>query len=208
MWRQADGGPVAPFTRIRAADVRSGKYVPRDPQALARVLSYLDAPEAGGRYALMVWPVHCEIGTWGHNVVDKVRAAYNRWEIATLRPVRKVFKGMTAWTENYGALQAEVPDPRDPDTQLNSELIRQLGAAERIVVAGEASSHCVRATVEHLAEHLPAGHIDKLVLFSDCMGPVPGFEEEADTFLSAMRMRGATVCTSREYTQAFSQKVR
>ncbi|SCK27225.1 Nicotinamidase-related amidase [Variovorax sp. HW608] len=207
LWRQADGGPVAPFTQISAADVRAGKYAPRDPQALARVLSYLDALEAGGRYALMVWPVHCEIGTWGHNVEDEVRAAYNRWESATLRPVRKVFKGMNAWTENYSALQAEVPDPQDPDTQLNRELIRQLDEAERIVVAGEASSHCVRATVEHLAEHLPSGHLGKLVLLSDCMSPVPGFEKQAETFLGAMRMRGATVCTSREYMQAFCQKV-
>jgi nicotinamidase-related amidase len=90
------------------------------------------------------------------------------------------------------------PDPQDPQTQLNSELVGQLDDAERIVVAGEASSHCVRATVERLAELLPSGHLDKLVLLSDCMSPVPGFEKEAETFLSAMRTRGATVCTSRE----------
>lgn len=196
MWRKADGTAVGPFTQISAADVRAGTYRPRDAEALPRVLAYLDALEAGGRYSLMVWPVHCEIGTWGHNVQDAVRAAYNRWEQASLRPVRKVFKGMNAWTENYSALQAEVPDPQDPQTELNRNLIAALDAGDEIVIAGEASSHCVRATTEHLADHLPSGRVGKLVLLADCMSPVTGFEAQADAFLAAMGARGATVTTS------------
>lgn len=198
-WRQADGSAVAPFTTISAGDVRAGRFVPRHPDAMPRVLAYLDALEAQGRYTLMVWPVHCEIGTWGHNVEDRVRAAYNRWEAKTLQPVRKVLKGMNAWTENYSALQAEVPDPQDPQTQLNRGLIGQLHEADRIVIAGEASSHCVRATTEHLAEHLPAGGVRKLVLLSDCMSPVSGFEQQSEEFLARMRSAGATVCTSSEW---------
>lgn len=198
MWQRAGGGPVAPFTQISAADVRAGTFRPRDAAALPRVLDYLDALEAGGRYTLMVWPVHCEIGTWGHNVHGAVREAYGRWEAATLKPVRKVFKGMNAWTENYSALQAEVPDPQDPETQLNTALVAALDAGERIVIAGEASSHCVRATAEHLAAHLPSGRVDKIVLLEDCMSPVPGFEAQAREFLGAMRERGATVCAAQD----------
>ena len=201
MWISQSGQPVAPFTSIKAADVRAGNYRPRDRAALPRVQAYLEALEAGSRYTLMVWPVHCEIGTWGCNVEESVRAAYNRWERASLRPVRKVFKGMNAWTENYSALQAEVPDPQDPATQLNTGLIAQLDAAERIVIGGEASSHCVRATTEHLADNLPSRRIDKIVLLSDCMSPVPGFEAQADAFIATMRSRGALVTTSREYLQ-------
>lgn len=199
MWQRADGAPVAPFTQISAAQVRAGEYRPRRSQDLGRVLAYLDALEAGGRYQLMVWPVHCETGTWGHNVEEGLRQAYNRWEARTLQPVRKVFKGMNAWTENYSALQAEVPDPQDPDTQLNTALIAALDVADQIVVAGEASSHCVRATCEHLADHLPSRRVDKLVLLADCMSPVGGFEAQAETFLAAMRARGATVTTSADY---------
>ncbi len=197
-WQQGDGTAVTPFTQIAATDVRGGRYLPRAPGALPRVLAYLDALEAGGRYQLMVWPVHCEIGTWGHNVHEAVRAAYNRWEQAALQPVRKVFKGMNVWTENYSALQAEVPDADDPGTQLNVELIAWLDTAERIVIAGEASSHCVRATTEHLAAHLPSGNPGKLVLLADCMSPVGGFEAQADAFLVDMRARGATVTHSTE----------
>jgi len=92
-WQMADGSAPAPFTQIAAADVRAGRFVPRDSAATARVLAYLDALEANGRYQLMVWPVHCEIGTWGHNVHEAVRAAYNRWEEARHAVVAKVGKG-------------------------------------------------------------------------------------------------------------------
>jgi nicotinamidase/pyrazinamidase len=201
MWQSADGGPVQPFTLIAAADVRAGTYRPRQAVALPRVLAYLDALEAGGRYQLMVWPVHCETGTWGHNVEDNVRRAYNRWEAATLQPVRKVFKGMNAWTESYSALQAEVPDPQDPGTVLNTGLVAALDAADQILVAGQASSHCVRATTENLADHLPSGRVDKIVLLADCMSPVTGFEAQAAEFLATMRARGATVTTSTDYAQ-------
>jgi nicotinamidase-related amidase len=199
MWRAADGSAVAPFTQIGAAQVRAGAYLPRRPEDTPRVLAYLDALEAQGRYRLMIWPAHCEIGTWGHNVEDGLRAAYNRWEAAASRPVRKIHKGMNPWTENYSALRAEVPDPDDPRTQLDSALIAALDEAPCLVIAGEASSHCVRATTEHLADHLPSGRVDKLVLLADCMSPVPGFEAQAETFLAAMRGRGATVAASAEW---------
>src|SRR5471032_1990979 len=61
-WITGDGGPVAPFTQIAAADVRARRYLPRSAAALPRALAYLDALEAAGRYQLMIWPVHCEIG--------------------------------------------------------------------------------------------------------------------------------------------------
>ncbi|MBC5763820.1 isochorismatase family protein [Ramlibacter albus] len=196
MWVQGDGRDVAPFTQVSSADVRAGKYRPRRDGDLPRVLAYLDALEAGGRYSLMVWPVHCEVGTWGHNVEDELRAAYNRWEAARLVPVRHVMKGMNAWTENYSALQAEVPDAEDPETQLNTRLVAQLDRASTIAIAGEASSHCVRATTEHLVQHMPSRNAGKIVLLQDCMSPVAGFEAQAGEFLDAMRRKGVRVTTT------------
>lgn len=197
-WQKADGSDVAPFTQVSAAQVRAGEFVPRGAGGRDRALAYLDALEARGRYRLMVWPVHCEIGTWGHNVQEDLRTAYNRWERATLQPVRKVFKGMNAWTEMYSALQAEVPDPQDPETELNRRLVARLDEADLVVVAGEASSHCVRATTEHLVESLPSGRAGKVMLLADCMSPVAGFEAEATAFLQAMAARGVRVAAAKD----------
>jgi nicotinamidase/pyrazinamidase len=191
-WQTREGGPVAPFTSITAAQLRAGDFRTRDPAAAARAAAYVDALESRGRYTLMVWPVHCEIGSWGHAVHAAVRAAYNRWEERQQRSVQRVLKGSNPWTEHYSAVMAEVPDAADPGTQLNRALLARLQPAERLLIAGQASSHCVRATTEHLADHL-GGDLGRVVLLSDGMSPVAGFESAADDFLSAMRRRGLQV---------------
>lgn len=197
-WQRGDGGDVAPFTAITAADVRAGAYRTRDAAAQARALQYVEALEARGRYVLMVWPVHCEIGSWGHGVHPAVRAAYNGWEVRQLKVVRKVAKGSNLWTEHYSALQAEVPDPSDPDTLLNQGLLGVLERADTLIVAGEAGSHCVKSTVEDLVDQLPGGRADRLVLLTDCMSPVGGFQAQHDAFLKGMAARGARLATSAE----------
>ena len=194
----ADGDDVPPFTQITAAQVRAGEFLPRDPSALPRTLAYLDALESRGRYTLMVWPVHCEIGTWGHGVHADVRDAYGRWERMRLRNVRKVAKGENPWTEHYSAIQAEVPDSEDEHTQLNTALLAALDRAELLFIAGEASSHCVRATTEHVVANLPGGRPERVVLLTDCMSPVAGFEAQHQAFLDEMRARGVRLATSAE----------
>lgn len=197
-WRGRDGGAVKPFTTIPAAQLRAGKYLPRDASALPRVAAYLDALESQGRYTHMVWPFHCEIGSWGHGVHASVLAACGDWQQQRQRAATAVFKGMNPWTENYSALQAEVPDPADPNTQLNTRLLAQLDTAELLLIAGEASSHCVRATTEHLLQHLPSGRPERIVLLTDCMSPVAGFEAQHHAFLAAVQAQGVKLVDSSE----------
>lgn len=203
-WRSGNGEPVAPFTPITAAQLRAGEFVPRHDDDLPRTLNYLDELEARGRYTLMAWPVHCEIGTWGHNVHADVRAAYGRWEEERQFIVRKVPKGANPWTEHYSALMAEVPDADDPRSQLNRGLLDSLDRADLILVAGEAGSHCVRATVEHMAEHLPGGNLSRVVLLTDCMSPIAGFAPAQAAFLQRMRDLGVQERTSKDMARALA----
>jgi nicotinamidase/pyrazinamidase len=192
-WMDAHKAPVPPFTQITAADVERGLYVPRDAAALPRVMAYLHRLEAAGRYTLMVWPTHCEIGSWGHNVHADVRAAYNHWEENSLRTVSKIIKGTNPWTEHYSAIQAEVPDDDDPGTQMNVAFIKMLGDADRVYITGEAGSHCVKATTEHIVDNWDQSQLAKLVLVTDCMSPVTGFEEQYRDFIATMRERGVRI---------------
>jgi len=195
-WRDGAGRAVTPFTQIAAADVAKGRFVPRDPAAMGRVKAYLAQLEAAGRYKLMVWPTHCEIGSWGHNVHADVRAAYNGWEERTLRTVTKIVKGANPWTEHYSAIQAEVPDADDDSTQINHALIAQLAKADQVYITGEAGSHCVKATTEHIVEHWDSAQLAKLVLVTDCMSAVSGFDEQFTGFIAAMRERGVQLAQS------------
>jgi len=197
-WQTAAGGEATSFTQISAAEVRAGKYLPRLPAALPRILHYLDQLEAAGRYQLMIWPVHCEIGTWGHNVHADVRRAYNRWEEQTLRSVAKISKGSNPWTEHYSAVQAEVPDPDDALTQSNQAFLDSLASADCIYISGEAGSHCVKATTEHIADFFGPLQMAKLVLVTDCMSPVSGFEPQYKEFVAAMTARGMRTAQAAE----------
>ena len=91
-WRTGDAGRWRLHVHYRRAGTR-GRFLPRHDDDLPRTLAYLQELETRGRYTLMVWPIHCEIGSWGHNVHADVRAAYNRWEDAGQHIVRKVPKG-------------------------------------------------------------------------------------------------------------------
>jgi len=196
-WAAANGEPVAPFTQIVENDVRTGRFAPRDRQRLPEVMAYLQALERRGRYKLIVWPVHCVLGTWGHNIHEAVAAELARWEQQSQRTALRVLKGLNPMTEQYSAVQAEVPDERDPRTQANHALIEQARPDEGLLlVAGEAASHCVASTLEHLFEALDAAERRRVVILSDCMSPVASFEKQAAKFFSDARALGARVMTS------------
>jgi nicotinamidase-related amidase len=195
-WIKADGAEVTPFTQITAEDVRIGKFLPRIPKSTQRVIQYLEALELNGRYIHMVWPVHCEIGSWGQNVHEEVRHAYNEWEVARAVNVGKILKGTNPWTEHYSAVRAEVPDAEDSATQLNGAFLQRLHRCDRVYIVGEAGSHCVKATVEHIVENFSEAEISKLVLVTDCMSPVAGFESQFLEFIKHMRQRGVQITDS------------
>jgi len=186
---------VTPFTAITAEQVRSGEFTPRKTSHIDYVLHYLDTLEKQGRHTLMVWPVHCEVGSWGHGIHADILAVCSKWQAQRQRAVTHIFKGLDPWTEHYSALQAEVPDPSNPDTLLNSAWLNQLDKVQQLIIAGEASSHCVRFTVEHLLQHLPSGKSERLVLLTDAMSPVAGFETSHQEFINNAQNAGVRLST-------------
>jgi len=192
-WSTGAGEPVEPFTQITAADVRAARFQPRDATRTTAVIGYLDALERGGRYRLVVWPVHCVVGTWGHNIHERVSAQIVRWENEQQRPVFRVLKGMNSMTEQYSAVQAEVPIADDPATRRNHALIERARPAADglLLVAGEASSHCVAATLEHLLAEFTPAECARVRLLRDCMSPVRSFESQAAAFFETAQGQGA-----------------
>ncbi len=189
---------VSPFTAITAQSVRDGAYAPRDPSLQATVLAYLNALEASPKkYTLMVWPTHCVTGTWGHNLHGALAEALGRWEASSCRTVEKVLKGLNPLTEQYSAVRAEVPVDGDPRTQTNHALVRRIVDFPGVTfIAGEASSHCVAATADDLFAEMDAERRSRVVLLSDGMSPVGGFEAGEQAFLSraeALGVRRMTV---------------
>jgi nicotinamidase-related amidase len=198
-WKQADGAPVAPFTEITEQAVREGRYAPREASRRTEVLAYLHALEAGGRYRLMVWPVHCVLGTWGHNIHVPLGKQIAAWEERNQRSALKVLKGLNPLTEQYSAVRAEVPRPDDPLTLTNDVLVARVKATDGLLlVAGEASSHCVAATLADLLDTMSREERSRVIILRDCMSPVPGFEAAAEAFFARAQAQGVRLMTSAE----------
>jgi nicotinamidase-related amidase len=199
-WQQADGAAVTPFTQIEAAQVRAGTFLPRDPQR-CRAHWPISMPwKPPG--ATASWSGRCTARSAAGAVRSTpVCAAYNGWEERTLGVVTKLGKGSNPWTEHYSAVMAEVPDEDDPATQLNRGFIATLAQADTVYITGEAGSHCVRATTEHIAANLDAAGRARLVLVTDCMSPVAGFEAQYQDFLVAMSQAGVRLATSEQVLQ-------
>lgn len=203
-WLAADGGPVAPFTTITAAELRAGRYRPRNVALLAEVQAYLDALEAGSGRTLIVWPVHCVLGTWGHAIEQRLAASLAQWEIARARNTDKVLKGQHPLTEQYSAFRAEVPRADDARSQLNRPLLDRLaGDGSTLLVAGEALSHCVAASGEDMLAQLEPARLQRTIFLTDCMSPVQGFADAGAAFLARLAAHGVRTMDVAQAREAF-----
>lgn len=204
-WVDAKGANPPPFTMISSADVSAGVWMPRNPAWRARSLDYVRRLEAAGKYVLLIWPPHCLIGSPGHAVQPTLFAALRRWEEREFGMVNFVTKGSNPFTEHYSAVAAEVPDPEDPSTLLNADLIDALRGSDVVLIAGEALSHCLKSTVTDIADNIGAEHVRKFVLLTDCTSPVPAvpggpdFPELGRRFVADMQARGMQVSTSTSF---------
>jgi len=204
-WVDRQGGNPPPYTLITLAQVEAGIWTPRNPNWRARSLDYVRALEAAGKYNLFIWPEHCLIGSPGHAVHPLLFKALQHWEKTRLATVNHVTKGSNPFTEHYSAMAAEVPDPHDPDTMLNLRLLDALRDSDVILIAGQALSHCVRATVADIADNIGAEHVRKLVLLEDATSPVaavpggPDFPAIGRAFVEDMKRRGMKVSTTADF---------
>ena len=220
----SDGAHPNPFTIISADDYDNGTWRCTNPNWQTRMVDYVHKLEENGRYPLCIWPPHCIISSvkqveamdkdgnpiivngeklmvdfCGHSIVYPVSQAFLRWEENNFATVDYQVKGSNILTENYSVLKADVPDPADPNTQLNTELLGTLEQADEILVLGEALSHCVANTLYDIANEFSDEHVKKIILLTDCSSNVPGFESNGEELVNNMVARGMRTATSVDY---------
>lgn len=206
-WLDAQGSEVAPFTQITANDVLAERFRPvhgdriepiSGKRLTSRVVDLLNQLESSGAFKLMVWPVHCVKATWGASLHPAISAVLNEWERQAAFPVVKVDKGEYPLAEHYGVFEAETPLWEVPSTRFNSTLVDTLNA-DITLIAGEASSHCVRASYTQLVKWRKTGL--GLVVLTDCMSPVPGFEQAQADFFATAKAAGSMLMTAAQAEQ-------
>lgn len=210
-WVDAAGNNPADFTLISSADIKSGIWATRNPdkKVRERCLRYVEALEKGNKKQLCIWPSHCRIGTWGHSIQENLMDSLLEWQKKEFAMIDFVTKGTNPYTEHYGALMAEVPDPNDPSTQLNTGLLQTLPDADIILTSGEALSHCLMETLNQIVENIGEEHIKKIQILTDATSsighypPMPDFPSISKNWLASMKARGVQMTT----TDTFFSKI-
>lgn len=187
-WRNNAGERPRPFTGITGGDFRARKWTPPrgSEQAVERTFA---AMERKGETEITVWPEHCVVSTWGHQIADTLRDALADWRQASSRAVRYIFKGENPYTDQYSIFEGL--DDTYPETAYNVSLLEKfLAAGSTLTFAGEALSHCVLRSIASYMPRRPDGCTQAVRLLADCTSPVAGFSrDEALGTLSAMGVK-------------------
>jgi nicotinamidase-related amidase len=192
-----DGNHPAPFTDIHADELKSGKWnfnpalagdfdlAPEYGQQM--MIHYAEALEQKGKYALTIWPYHAMLGGIGHALVSSVEEALFFHSIARNTQYEIEIKGDKPFTENYSAIGPEVLTGPMGETlgTHNSKFIERLQQVDKLIITGQAKSHCVAWTVQDLLTDIQSvdhALAKKVYLLEDCSSPVvvPGVVDHTD----------------------------
>jgi len=194
-----NGEHPKPYTIVSAEDVHEGKW--RFNPALAshfgisedegqeRLQHYANRLEEVEKYSLTIWPYHAMLGGIGHALVSAIEEALFFHSIARLSPPDFEVKGDRSFTEHYSVIGPEVE--KGPKGEVlgehNDKFVELLKDVDRLVITGQAKSHCVAWTIADLLSDLQKEDpalAKKIYLLEDCTSPVvvPGedYTEQAD----------------------------
>lgn len=212
-----NGNHPAPGSQITLEDLESGKWKANpavahsvtdgDVEALQQhLIHYARCLSDGGRYDLTVWPYHSMLGGIGHALVSAVEEACFFHNVARQSQMEFLLKGDHPLTEYYSAIRPEVMTSATGETiaERNSAFLQKLLSFDRIIIAGQAKSHCVAWTVDDLYEEIKAQDpslAKKVYLLEDCTSPViiPGvvdFTQVADEAFERFAAAGMHIVRS------------
>ncbi len=187
-WLGRDDQPLTAHRVVTAAQLASGEVRPNPAMArwlcggnytwlCKQVLHYAAELERAGKYQLYLWPPHCLLGTDGHALAGLVAEARLFHSYVRTSQSQVEVKGGNPLTENYSVLRPEVLSRFDGGAlaQRNTQFISTLLAADAVIIAGQAASHCVKSTIDDLLAEIAA--VDralarKVYLVTDCMSAV------------------------------------
>ncbi len=215
-WTGPDGEHPGPLATISVEDVETGRW--RFNEALAPALGisagqgrrnvehYVRTLKATGKFELTVWPYHGILGGVGHALAALLEEAIFFHSAArAARPDFRI-KGDHPFTEHYSVLGPEVETDADGNRLAGEQrdFLNTLTESDRVIVAGEAKSHCVAWTVNDLLGKIrerDESLVRKVYLLEDCTSPVvvPGiadFSREADSAFERFRKAGMHVVRS------------
>jgi len=187
-WLDRTDAPLTAHRVITAEQIAAGDVRPNPAIAkwlcggnytwlCKQVLHYARELERAGKYQLYLWPPHCLLGSDGHALAGVIHEARLFHAFARTAQSHVEVKGGNPLTENYSVLRPEVLSRFDgaPLAQRNTQFVQTLLAADAVIIAGQAASHCVKSTIDDLLGEIAAADpalAKKVYLLTDCMSAV------------------------------------
>lgn len=175
-WVDEAGNHPAPYTVIKPQDLTDSKWRAVIDPALSK--HYVRQLEKTGKQ-LIIWPYHCINGTTGWTLENQFSNIIHFMSVAADVPVEKICKGQNRHSEMYGIIRPEY----STHDSTNTKLLEKIAEFDKIIIAGEAKSHCVLESIKQICEY----YYDKpeltrrIYVLTDCMSDIPGFEEYSQT---------------------------
>jgi nicotinamidase-related amidase len=182
-----DGNHPAPYSNIQSSELEIGKWK-FNPSLAARfgitpdygqemMIHYASGLEKKGKYALTIWPYHAMLGGIGHSLVSAVEEAIFFHALSRLTQPAFEVKGDRPFTEHYSVIGPEVTLGPKGETlgEHNVKFIETLRQVDKLIIAGQAKSHCVAWTISDLLDDINATDrslVDKVYLLEDCTSSV------------------------------------
>jgi nicotinamidase-related amidase len=187
-WLDKDDAPLTAHRVVTSDQIAGGEVRPNPAIAkwlcggnytwlCKQVLHYTTELERAGKYQLYLWPPHCLLGSDGHALAGVIHEARLFHAFVRTAQSNVEVKGGTPRTENYSVLRPEVLSRFDGAAlaQRNTQFVQTLLAADAVIIAGQASSHCVKSTIDDLLGEIAAQDptlAKKVYLVTDCMSAV------------------------------------
>lgn len=175
-WVDENGNNPAPYTAITLADLDSGKWRAVINPSASR--DYVEHLEKDGKKTLVVWSYHCLQGTTGAALENQFANMVYFHSVAKKAVTQRLVKGQDPMSEMYGIIKPEY----DTKNYINIDFLNKLEKYDKIIISGEAKSHCVLESIKQMLEYYKDNLevTKKVYILEDCMSVIPGFEDSTE----------------------------
>jgi|WetSurMetagenome_2_1015567.scaffolds.fasta_scaffold71302_2 nicotinamidase/pyrazinamidase len=195
-WVDANGHHPHDLETITYGDVLKGKWLPLFDREWS--INYV---KTLGSFT--IWPIHGTANTPESELVPVLARAIHRHAVAHRIDPISIEKGQPKRVEFYGMFGAEVEDPQDSRTRLNTMLIETIANTyDRTYWFGQEAGHCVKRSLEQYIDwclvHNPQA-ISKMRYVSDCIDRLPlgpEYNKMIDDSIKSMVQNGMVVIKS------------
>jgi nicotinamidase/pyrazinamidase len=152
---------------------------------------------------LCIWPYHTELGTPGQALDPALYEILAFHTFVRKSQLNFLQKGQIPQTEMYGILSPEVKIPKHPQGGFNTDFLNILMKHDKVVIAGQAKSHCVLESIRQIFNffiNTDKDVLKKVYVLEDCMSsvkhPAIDFEAIATAEFDKFRKSGINIVKS------------